>query len=170
MSIFHRYSSTIHGNYRRAYLRSGLVTGCILAAYLLVRLLTGSPLESPASLISDVILLVAVFLFTAWYRNTLPEKKITLKEAMLFGIGLSLVAGLLYALLLFAIGVAFPLQTETFNASLGGEASEYPLRYWAALWAFLAALQTVLLGSFGAFLAAILFRNEKSQQINRKNQ
>ena len=171
MSIFHRYKSTIHGNYRQAYLRCGLITGFLLAAYLLVRLLMGSPLPSPASLISDIILLVAVFLFTAYYRNSLPDRKITLKEAMLFGVGLSLVAGLLYALLLFAIGTAFPLQIDTFTATLGNEQpSQYPLYYWAILWAFLAAVQTILLGSFGAFLAAILFRNEKSQQINRKKQ
>ena len=108
MSIFHRYSSTIHGNYRKAYLRSGLITGVLLAAYLFSRLLMGKPLESPTSYVSDAVMLVAVFLFMAFYRNSLPDKKITLKEAMLFGIGTAVIAAIFYGLMLWAVGVAFP--------------------------------------------------------------
>ena len=158
MSIFHRYKSEIHGNYRIAYLRSGLLTGVLLATYVLVRLLAGSPVESPFSLI------VALFLLTAWYRASLPDKKITLKEAMLFGIGTAVVAGIVYGLLLWVIGIAFPTQTLLFNTSSQQSATNpYPLQYWAAWWAILAGLETMLLGSFGAFIAAILFRNEKSE-------
>ena len=105
MGIFHRYSSTIHGNYRRAYLRCGLLAGALLAAYIIGRLLAGSPAESPISYITDAILLVLVVLFTAYYRNSLPDKKITLKEAMLFGIGTSLIAAVVYALAIWATGL-----------------------------------------------------------------
>ena len=83
MGIFHRYSSTIHGNYRQAYLRCGLLTGALLAAYLLVRCLMGSPVGSPLSYVSDAVLLVCIFLFSAYYRNSLPDKLVTLKELML---------------------------------------------------------------------------------------
>lgn len=137
MSIFHRYNSTIHGNYRRAYLRSGLLTGALLAAYVLIRMLMGKPVETPTSLVTDIILLVLVFLLAAWYRNSLPQGKITLKEAMLFGIGTVAVAAVVYALALLLMGKAL----------------------W---WLMAAVLDTLLLGAFGAFLAAIFFRNEKS--------
>lgn len=167
MAIFHRYKSEIHGNYRRAYLRSGLTTGVLLALYVLVRLLSGSPMESPVSLIVDAILLVVLILLTAWYRNSLPEKKITLKEAMLFGIGTAAVAGVVYGLLLWAIGLGSQPQTVLFtNTMLGGNSVDLQnpqLHYWAAWWAIVAGVETIVLGAFAAFLAAIFFRNEKSE-------
>lgn len=166
MGIFHRYSSEIHGDYRRAYLRCGLLSGLLLAAYVLVRLLMGNPVESPVSLVTDLILLVLLFLLTAWYRNSLPEKKITLKEAMLFGIGTAVVAGLVFGLALWFIGLSSASQTELFTRTMIADAQlpllQYPLSYWAAWWAIVAAVSIILLGSFGAFLASIFFRNEKS--------
>lgn len=166
MGIFHRYNSTIHGNYRRAYLRGGLLTGLLLAAYVLVRLLMGTPMESPASLIVDAILLVLLFLLTAHYRNSLPEKQITLKEAMLFGIGTAAVAGVVYGLALWAISLTSAAQTVLFTTTMTGNeitAQDPQLHYWAAWWAILAGFETILLGAFGAFLASIFFRNEKSE-------
>ncbi len=173
MGIFHRYNSTIHGNYRRAYLRSGLITGALLAVYVLLRLLMGSPLESPTSYVSDAVMLVAMFLFMAFYRNSLPDKKITLKEAMLFGIGMAVVASLLYGIALWAIGQAAPQQTELFTTTATQQTNNtaslpasHP--YWAAWWAIYAAVLMALLGGFGAFVAAIFLRNEKSEIKTRK--
>ena len=171
MAIFHRYDSTIHGNYRRAYLRSGLLVGALLALSVLVRLLMGRPMESPASLIVDAVLLVAIFLLMAFYRNSLPDKKITLKEAMLFGMGTALIAGVVYGLLLWAIGLSSPAQTVLFTNTMTGSeitAADPQLHYWAAWWAILSGVQAILLGAFGAFLAAVLFRNEKAV-VHKKN-
>ncbi|MBR5092092.1 MAG: hypothetical protein IKX32_01275 [Bacteroidales bacterium] len=163
MSIFHRYKSTIHGNYRRAYLRSGLVTGFLLAAgHMALHTHHSSLITDHSTLILNIVLILAVFLFTAWYRHSLPDQRITLKEAILFGMGLSLVAALLYALLLFI------LQTTFYNLLPPPPSSDYPPHYWAALWAIVAALGTLLLGSFSAFLAAIFLRNEKSE-IKKSN-
>lgn len=171
MKVFHRYKSEIHGPYRRAYLRCGPLTGLLMAAYVLVRLLMGSPMESPASLVVDAILLVLLFLLTAYYRNSLPDKKITLKEAFLFGLGLALCAGLVYALALWAIGTASPEQTALFSTTMTGHEvlpQDPQIHYWAAWWAILAGVETALLGAFSAFLAAVFFRNEKSQIISHK--
>lgn len=166
MGIFHRYNSTIHGDYRRAYLRSGALTGVLLALYVLVRLLMGTPLASPTSLVLDAVLLVAVFLLTAWYRHSLPEQKMTLKEGLLFGMGTAAVAAVVYGVLLYAILRSSSTQTVLFTNSMNGNditAQDPQLHYWAAWWAILAALSTLLLGAFGSFLAAIFFRNEKSE-------
>ena len=171
MKVFKRYSSTIHGNYRKAYLRSGLITGVLLAAYVLIRLLMGKPLESPTSYVSDAVMLVAVFLFMAFYRNSLPDKKITLKEAMLFGIGTAVVAAFIYGLALWAFGLAFQQQTALFSTTMTGNevtTQDPQLHYWAAWWAIYSFVLMALLGSFGAFVAAIFFRNEKSDIKNRK--
>lgn len=166
MGIFHRYKSEIHGSYRKAYLRGGALTGALLAAYVLIRLLAGTPMESPVSLVVDAILLVVLCLLTAWYRNSLPDKRITLKEAMLFGIGTATVAGVIYGLLLWTIGLSSATQTVVFTNTMTGNditASDPQLHYWAAWWAIVAGLETIVLGAFGAFLAAIFFRNEKSE-------
>ena len=166
MGFFHRYNSTIHGNYRRAYLRCDLLTGVLLAFYIIARLLAGTPAESPISYISDAILLVLVILLTAYYRNSLPEKKITLKEAMLFGIGTSVLAALVYGLAIVVIGLVAPEQTVLFTASLSGQTitpQDPQLHYWAAMWGFVTFVDVALLGAFGSFLAAIFLRNEKSE-------
>lgn len=171
MSIFHRYSSTIHGNYRRAYLRCGLITGSLLAAYVLVRYLMGKPLDSPLSYVSDAILLVAVFLFAVHYRSSLPDGKVTLKELMLFGIGLSAVAAVVYGLILCALNLVLTPQTVQFTTAMTGQPlapSDPQMHWWAIWWAIVAAVEVLLLGSFGAFLAAILFRNEKSEIKHNK--
>lgn len=165
MAIFHRYHSTIHGNYRRAYLRCGLAVGLLLSAYVLVRLLMGNPVESPLSYVSDAILLVCIFLFAAYYRNSLPDKQVTLKELMLFGTGTAAVAALLYGLMLWGVGMGFPQQAVLFTNSMTPNEvtlQDPQLHYWAALWAIVAAVEVLLFGGFGAFLAAIFFRNEKS--------
>jgi hypothetical protein len=143
----------------------------MLMLYLLVRWLMKNPAESPVSYLSDGILLVAVFLFMAFYRNSLPDKKITLKEAMLFGIGTAVIAAILYGLMLWAVGVAFLQQTALFSTTMTGNevtTQDPQLHYWAAWWAIYSAVMMALLGSFGAFVAAIFFRNEKSDIKNRK--
>ena len=172
VKIFHRYNSTIHGNYRRAYLRSGLLIGVLLSLYIVGRLVAGSPAESPISYLTDAILLVLVVLLTAYYRNSLPDKKITLKEAMLFGMGTSLIAAVFYALAILATGLTSAEQTVLFTATLSGQTitqQDPQLHYWAALWAIVTFVDVALLGSFGSFLAAIFFRNEKSE-IKHKQQ
>lgn len=170
MGVFHRYRSEIHGNWRRACLRAGLAAGVLMALYVLVRLLMRTPMESPMSLVVDAILLVLVFLLTAWYRNGLPDKRITLKEAMLFGIGTATVAAVVYGLLLWAIGLAAPQQTTLFTQTMtptpapsAGQPQAYPPNhpYWAAWWAIVAGLETLILGAFGSLVAAIVLRNEK---------
>lgn len=172
MSIFHRYQSTIHGNYRRAYLRCGLVCGLLLSAYVAVRYIMGVPAESPMSYISDAVLLVLIFLFAAYYRRSLPDGRVTLKELMLFGIGVAALAALVYGLALWAWGLAFPQQAVMFTNNMTSnniELTDPQLHYWAAWWAIVAAVEVLLLGSFGAFLAAIFFRNEKSEVKHKKS-
>lgn len=170
MKFFHRYNSTIHGNYRKAYLRCGLITGGLLALYIMVRYLMGSPAESPEAYMSDIIMLLAVFLFTLLYRNSLEEKKATLKELMLFGLGTAVVASLLYGICLWLFGYAVPEQTDLFTRTLRGEEAvlSAPSHYWAAWWGVESAIKLAVLGGFGAFVASLLFKNEKSDVHSKK--
>lgn len=171
MAILHRYHSTLHGNYRMAYLRSGLLVGVLLAAYVLIRALLRTPMPNAISLVVDVVLIVVVFLSMAYYRNSLPNKAITLKEGMLFGIGMSAVCGVVYGLLLWLIQLAIPMQTVVFTNTLmpdGIDLGSPNLHYWAAWWALLSGLEVMLVGAFAAFVAAIVFRTEKAEVRTRK--
>ena len=172
MSIFHRYQSTIHGNYRKAYLRSGLLTGALLVLYVLARLLMGSAVQSPVSYISDAVMLILVALFTAFYRNSLPEKKITLKEAMLFGMGTAVVGAVVYGVALWVIGITFPQQAAIFTTTMTGQETlpgDPQIRYWAAWWGIVGGVSLMVVGAFGSFLASIFFRNEKSEIKHKKS-
>ena len=172
MKFFHRYRSTIHGNYRKAYLRCGMVTGILLTLYIVTCWLMGHPVEAPEGYVSDAVMLVAVFLFAAYYRNALPEKKVTLKELMLFGMGTAVVGSVLYGLLLWLFCLTLPAQTVLFVETMTGHSlslDDPQLGYWAAAWALVASIKMALLGAFGAFLAAILFRNEKPETISKQH-
>ena len=172
MAIFHRYQSTIHGDYRRAYLRGGLLIGALLALYVLARLLMGSPVQSPTSYISDAVMLVLVVLLTAFYRNSLPEKKITLKEAMLFGMGAAAIGAVIYGISLWIAGWAFPQQAAIFTTTMTGQETmpgDPQIRYWAAWWGIVGGISLMVVGAFGAFLASIFFRNEKSEIKHKKS-
>ena len=171
MSIFHRYKSTIHGNYRRAYLRGGLITGSVLAAYLLLRLLMQNPAASPTSYITDAVVIVLVVLLMAYYRRSLPDGKITLKEAMLFGMGTAVVGAAVYGVCVWLMCLVVPAQAALFTTTLTPnptEPTDPQIGYWAAWWGVYAAILMALLGSFAAFVAALFFRNEKSD-IKSKN-
>ena len=171
MRFFHRYKSTIHGNYRKAYLRCGLLTGLMLILYLLVRWLMRNPAESPESYLSDGILLVSVFLFTMLYRNALQGGKATMKELMLFGMGTAVVASLLYGIYVWLSGIALPGQTELFSKTLtnADDFSRYPVGYWSALWGIVAAVKMAVLGGFGAFISALILKNEKGTVVSFRN-
>ena len=170
MRLFHRYKSTIHGNYRRAYLRSGLLTGVMLMLYLWVRWLMENSAESPVSYLSDGILLVGVFLFTMLYRNTLPDRKATLKELMLFGMGTAIMACLVYGVFIWIMGFAVPRQIELFtNTMMENEPFvDYPAHYWSAFWGFISAVIMAVLGGFGAFISALILKNEKGEIIKKR--
>ena len=170
MKFFRRYNSTIHGNYRKAYLRCGLITGVLLMLYILVRYMMGTPAESPEAYMSDGIMLVAVFLFTLLYRNSLEEKKVTLKELMLFGMGTAVVASVLYGLFVWGFGCAVPEQADLFTSTLRSEEAvvSAPSHYWAAWWGIESAVKLAILGGFGAFVSSLVLRNEKGEVREKK--
>lgn len=171
MRFFHRYRSTIHGNYRKAYLRCGLITGVLLMFYILVRYMMRTPAESPEAYLTDGILLLSIFLFTLLYRNTLPDRLATMKELMLFGMGTAVLASLLYGLFLWGFGCAAPEQTVLFTYTLSGKeisGGDLQLHYWAALWAIVAGVKLAVLGGFGAFISAVILRNEKGEVRKEK--
>lgn len=137
----------------------------VLMLYIVVRKMLGMPAESPEGYVTDGLLLVALFLFTLVYRNSLEEKRATLKELMLFGMGSAVVANVLYGLFVWFFGSAVPEQTDLFTQTLRGEEAVVtaPTHYWAAWWGIETAIKMSILGGFGAFISALILRNEKSE-------
>ncbi|MBP3763693.1 MAG: hypothetical protein J6I49_07445 [Bacteroidales bacterium] len=171
MKPFRRYHSTIHGNYRRAYFRCGLLLGVALMLYILMRMLLGVPAQAPESYATDGILIAGLFLLAFFYRNSLEEKRATLKELMLFGFGTAALAALLYGLFLWALGLARPDQAALFATATTGAtptADDPQIHYWAAFVALVATVKLLLIGTFAAFIAAVLFRNEKGKMKNEE--
>ena len=97
--IFRRYESTIYGNYRKAYLIDGALTGVVMSVVMLLRdWLAKSPMPSPENYITELVLAVGIFWSSYQYRKQLPEGKVTLKELMLLGLGIGVVSAVVYGL------------------------------------------------------------------------
>ena len=100
----------------------------MLMLYILVRWLMQNPAESPVAYITDGILLVAVFLFTLLYRNALPDRKATLKELMLLGLGTAVVASVLYGIFLWAFGLCRSRSRRSSSPAPCGARRHFPRR------------------------------------------
>ncbi|MBR1793350.1 MAG: DUF4199 family protein [Bacteroidales bacterium] len=176
--IIRQYQSEIYGNYRLAYLYYGILTGVLLALTVFFqRLLFPSTLSSPESYVTDGVLAVSIFLAAWHYRSRLPHQKVMLKELLLVGIGMSMVASLLYGLLLwFLCGVAFPDIVQSFimhRLSVMPSPEESPdafvavartKDYTAGDWAFIGGFRVFVISIIFVFFAAIIFKTEKSPQ------
>ena len=177
MKFIRRYQSDIYGNYRRAYLRDGLFAGLAIGGVVLFCKLIYYPIYAPENYVTDLTLLVATLFFAWRYRKGLPDGKVFFKELMLYGLGLGIVAAVVYGLFLLFYGsvvddgfAARCLQHFEFGEQNGAGTDEekaatiavmrtYKLRTWA----FIGAFRTAVMSILTAFVAALLFRTEKNK-------
>lgn len=176
MGIIRRYQSDIYGNYRKTYLRDGALTALIMAAAVMLCKLLYYPIYAPENYVTDGVLLVATLFFAYRYRQRLPEQRVFFKELMLFGLGLGVVAAVLYgAFLLLYGGVIdrdfagrclehFILGEQQGSASDEQKAATIAVMqgYRLHTWAFIGAFRTAVMSIMTAFVAALLFRTEKN--------
>ena len=104
MKFIRRYQSEIYGNYRKAYLLDGVLTGLLIGGAVSFCKLIYYPIYAPENYVTDVVLLVCTLLFAYMYRSKLPDRKVTFKELILFGLGLGVVAAIVYGLFLMFYG------------------------------------------------------------------
>ena len=176
MKILRRYHSTIYGNYRKAYLLSGLVAGAIISLVFLLMWLLRVDEErfQPCDVIIEVLCAVAIAFAANRYRKSLPNQRVTFKELALFGLGMGAVTALVYGLLLWLMGgVLVPDIVANFAssriavmppASEGAEAKmalDAVAAYSAGDWAFIGAFRLAVWSVLVAFLSALLLRTEK---------
>ena len=68
------------------------------------------------------------------------------------------------------MGFAVPGQIELFtNTMMENEPfTDYPAHYWSAFWGFISAVIMAVLGGFGAFISALILKNEKGEIIKKR--
>ena len=72
MRLIRRYSSQMHGNYKKAILRYGVYVGLIFSFVLIFRLLLVLPVSQPMSYVENILQLVLLFVFVYLYKRQLP--------------------------------------------------------------------------------------------------
>ncbi len=180
--IFRRYKSTIYGNYRKAYLLDGLITGFVISLVLFVHdWLAETPMSQPENFITELVMAVGIFWFTYQYRKQLPDQKVTLKELMLLGLGMGVVASVVFGLWTWLYcGSLNTDMVEFYNqqrisvmdpAESSAEAKaavEMVKRYTAGDWAFIGGFRSAVMCIIITFCAALIFRTEKSPVVEKK--
>ena len=180
--IFRRYESTIYGNYRKAYLIDGALTGAVMSMVMLLRdWLATSPMSSPENYVTELVLAIAIVWSCYQYRRQLPDGKVTLKELMLLGLGIGVVSAIVYGLWTWLhCGVLDTSLVDYYNqqriammesAESSAEAKvvvELVRRYTAGDWAFIGAFRSAVMSIIITFFAALIFRTEKGTVIEKK--
>ena len=159
-----------------AYLRDGVLSGLLISGVVLFCKLIYYPIYAPQNYVTDVTLLVATLFFAWRYREGLPEKKVFFKELMLFGLGLGVVAAIVYGLFLLLYGGVidkeFPArclehfilgeQRGTGTDEEKAATIEVMKTYKLHTWAFIGTFRTAVMSIMTAFVAALVLRTEKN--------
>jgi hypothetical protein len=180
--IFRRYKSTIYGNYRKAYLTDGLLTGIAVSLVLLLRDCMGDiPMRQPENFVTELVLAIGIFLFGYLYRKELPRGKVTFKELMLLGLGIGVVSAIAFGLwvwlycgvidtnMVFYYNRQRVCMMEPAEASAEARAArELVMKYTAGDWGFIAGFRSAVMSIIIAFCAALIYRTEKSPVVEKK--
>ena len=175
--FFRRYKSTIYGNYRKAYVIDGLLTGAAMSVIAAVRdWLAAKPMATPDNYVTELVLLVGILWASYHYRKQLPGEKVTFKELMLLGLGIGVVSAVVYSLWMWLrCGVINTGLVDYYNQSRidvmdpaeTSEAAKVAIesvkRYTAGDWAFIAGFRSAVMSILISFFAALIFRTEKGE-------
>lgn len=175
--LLRRYKSPLYGNYRKYSLLYGAVSGAVLFVFVVVSYLAGSPISTPETYGTDAVLAVCIFVSSYLYRERQTGGKIFLKELLVLGMGIGVVAGAVYGGLLLAYGgvVDADFCGRCINARIDmmpNESAEDMLaissvkEYSLGDWAFIGGFRTFVMSIIITFFSAIVFRTEQS--IRRK--
>ena len=175
--FFRRYKSTIYGNYRKAYLIDGMLTGVAMSVISALRdWLATKPMAMPENYITELVLLVGIVWASYHYRKQLPGEKVTLKELMLLGLGIGVVSAVVYGLWVWLrCGVINTGLVDYYNQSrievmdpaekseAAKVAIEMVRKYTAGDWAFIAGFRSAVMSIIITFFTALVLRTEKGE-------
>lgn len=177
-AIIRRYRSNIHGNYRWAALKYGIVMGGALSVFLVFRYLLGHPSNAPIS--SDenwvvfVALLVMSLVLVFHYRRHLTEKKITFKEGFLVAFDSCVIACIVYAAFMYLYAMYIDNGMDSFQdrtldvmkraLAEGGNPNQVQLPDMVYL-VFWGMMVNIIMGILIAFITGVVCRNEKGEVL-----
>lgn len=177
-AIIRRYRSVIHGNYRWAALKYGIVMGVALSVFLVFRFLLGHPSNAPIS--SDenwvvfVALLVMSLVLVFHYRRHLTEKKITFKESFLVTFDSCVIACIVYAAFMYIYALYIDngmnsFQDRTLDVMTRALAKrenpnqiQLPDMVYLVFWGMMV---NIIMSILIAFITGIVCRNEKGEVV-----
>lgn len=170
MGLVRRYSSVMHGSYKRACLKYGLYIGLVFSFVLFFRWLIVLPASQPMGIVENVLQLGLMFAFVAMYRNALPERRITFKESYIVGLGSAIVGAIVYGLFLYIyiMYIDADMQARCLEiqkaADTAGEFSQEQLAQLVrpSYIAFSAMLLNSVMAVIWSLVVALVLSNEKA--------
>ena len=173
--ILRKYSSVMYGNYKKASLKYGLLTGGVLIIVLLLRYLIEAKPNSPTSLADNITLLIMFVLCLYLYKNKLPDKKITLKEGFLLTFYTGIIASILYGMFMYLYVSSIDTQMTLRCANTLRQIPEYA-NYTteqfgsmtkASVIAFQSIIYNVVMSVLWALITSLILRNEKADVVTK---
>lgn len=169
MGLLNRYKSTMHGNYWIAIFKYGLLIGIGLSLVVLFRYWFKIPLSEPVSYAEDIAMLVFIFIAVFLYKRGLEERKITLKESYIVGLGSGIIASIIYGMFLFIYSqyIDVDIQQRCFEIQRAVEANaqlndgQLKIMTTPSAIAFSAIMLSSVLSILWSLIIAILLRNEQ---------
>lgn len=176
MRLIRRYSSQMHGNYKKAILRYGVYVGLIFSFVLIFRLLLVLPVSQPMSYVENILQLVLLFVFVYLYKRQLPERRINFKEAYTVALGSAVVGSVIYGMVLYlyVLYIDPEMQTRCLEiqqrANVNGEFSHEELQNMVkpSYIAGSAIILNSVMAIMWAMVVAIFLRNERAVVVPPK--
>lgn len=174
--LLRRYKSPIYGNYRKGYLLGGLVTGVIMALFVLLMWLASNAISTPETYATDIVMAVCIFVISYLYRERLPERKVFFKELMLLGLGIGFVSAVVYGLGLMVYGqidtefvsrcidarIASMKSADGIEEAELAQAVQLVKDYSLGDWSFIGGFRSGVMSIIIAFASALIFRTEQN--------
>ncbi|MCH3923948.1 MAG: DUF4199 domain-containing protein [Bacteroidales bacterium] len=175
MKLLRQYSSTMHGNYKKASLGYGIVMGIVMSLILLVRYLIYMPAKAPITTIDEIALLVLMAIATIIYKNGLKDKRITFKEAYMIAFLSAIVCVIIYGIFMYIYTVGIDKDFQNHCIETLRKNPKY-IKYTPSQMKEMVKVSNIVMQSIvsnlvmsvlWAMVVGVIFRNEKSEIINR---
>ncbi|MCQ2274454.1 MAG: DUF4199 domain-containing protein [Bacteroidales bacterium] len=180
--LIRRYNSTLYGNYRKAYLVGGIITGVVMSIFLLLNsVFAAQPMSAPENYLTELILLIGILITSYLYRKQLPDEKVSLKELMLVGLGVGVISGLVFGLIIWFSCSHFSqnlvgfynqerikLMDDPQSSAEAKLAVETVKKYTAGDWGFIAGFRSAVMSIIITFFTALVLRTEKSPVMEKR--
>ncbi len=177
-AIIKRYRSVIHGNYRCASIKYGIVMGVGLSCCLVLRYILGHPSNAPISGDENWVVFIALLIMSLvlvfHYRRHLADKKISFKEGFLLTLYSCIVACVIYAVFMYFYAIFIDNGIDSFQdrtidtmtrAVANGNSTNnihLPEMIYLVFWGMMA---NMIMSILVAFITGIICRNERAEIV-----